>query len=176
MPARSEPTCSGHFINKLEGARAGGITSLTEAENPLEWCSSTAVEENRLEDTLLPESQFLYFAHLQKDRISLMLKRVPNGMISSFREPGPCQPWSSSSGSHLHKQLMSLRLQRRTGVVDQPEVVAKTQSQLYTLRSYLLMTSQLVDDFGGVPCVLGTSSQAFDCGRHRWCHFLVVLR
>ena len=105
------------FANKLDGARAGGITTLTEMDNPSEMNSPTAVEEGCLEEKLLPDSQFLVLCSPAK-RPSLpdAKKVLPNGMMPPpVREPGTSQQWTSPGTFHLHKQLMSLRLQRRTG-------------------------------------------------------------
>ena len=122
------------FSKKLDGARAGGIAALNSAMVPSSETAQDSMNEEEEEGCVgeIPEPPVNFLCSPAK-RPSLpdSWKLLPDNTWCS-REPSTSSQWggtvgegsstgaSGSTSTQLHRQLMALRLHRRTGVVDPP--------------------------------------------------------
>lgn len=124
------------FSNKLEGARAGGVAALAGNEDNQSSSEDREMlgEEECVGQSPNPEHPLnLLCSPAKRPSLPDTWRLLPDNSWCA-RDPGTStfgQAWGAHDGNaqpittstQLHRQLMALRLQRRTGVVDPPGIV-----------------------------------------------------
>lgn len=163
------------FSNKLEGARAGGVAALAgQIEGPCEELEGAVgglgcgmLGEELVGESPIPEHPLnLLCSPAKRPSLPDSWKLLPDNTwtsrdvwadfpaIGNFSREGGGGAGSTGSGAsssstsaQLHRQLMALRLQRRTGVMDPPGM----ETSWIVFLSLLLSLDAIRSGFGSPP-------------------------